>query len=195
APRIIPLSHDAREEFESYRVFVDRVKRGLEGREQQWLVKSESQVLRLAGTLEYLDWASRDDQGTGFDTIGVNMEPDEISKSCTVTATKLLREYFWPHACAALRQIGLTDRHRDLRRTLRWIKANNRMAISLKDIRREAMGGVLDAEQTRDLLDRLVVAGWLCPEKTETGGRARERGVWNREKYAAANATTPKKRQ
>ena len=47
APRIIPLSHDARDEFESYRFFVDRVKRGLEGREQQWLVKSESQVLRL----------------------------------------------------------------------------------------------------------------------------------------------------
>ena len=189
-PRIIPLSHDAREEFESYRVFVDRVKRGLEGREHQWLVKSESQVLRLASTLMYLDWASRDDQGTGFDTIGVNMEPDEISKSCMVTATKLLREYFWPHACAALRQIGLTDRHRDLRRALRWIKANNRMVVSVKDIRREAMGGAADAEQTRALLDRLVGAGWLRSEKTDTGGRPRERWLVNPKIFEAAETAT-----
>ena len=54
APRIIPLSRDARDSFEQYRIWVDGVKRGLEGREQQWLVKSESQVLRLAGTLTYL---------------------------------------------------------------------------------------------------------------------------------------------
>ena len=105
----------------------------LEGREQQWLVKSESQILRFACALTYLDWASLDDQsGTGFDRIGVNMEPDEVPKSCMVAATKLLREYFWPHARAALRQIGLTDRHRDLRRTLRWIRASGQTEISLK---------------------------------------------------------------
>ena len=70
---------------------------------------------------------------------------------------------FWPHARAALRQIGLTDRHRHLRRALRWIKANGRTEV-------EAFGGALDAEQTRDLLDRLVTAGWLRPGKTDTGG-------------------------
>jgi hypothetical protein len=64
----------------------------------------------------------------------------------------------------------LTDRHRHLRRALRWIKANGRTEVSLKDIRREAFGGALDAEQTRDLLDRLVT-GWLRPGKTDTGGR------------------------
>jgi hypothetical protein len=95
------------------------------------------------------------------------MEPDEVPASSMVAATRLMREYFWPHARAALRQIGLTDRHRGLRRVLRWIAANNRAAVSLKDIRREALGGALDAEQTRDLLDRAVAAGWLRLEKTE----------------------------
>jgi hypothetical protein len=171
APRIIPLSRDARDRFEEYRVWVDGVKRGLDGREQQWLVKSESQVLRLANTLTYLDWASLgDESGTGVGRISAGMEPDEVPESCMVAATRLLCEYFWPHARAALRQIGLTDRHRHLRRALRWIKANGRTEVSLKDIRREAFGGALGAEQTRDLLDRLVTAGWLRSEKTDTGG-------------------------
>ena len=79
-------------------------------------------------------------------------------------AIRLTSEYFWPHARAALRQIGLTDRHRHLRRVLRWIKANGHTEVSLKDVRREAVGGILDAEQTRDLIDRLETAGWLRPK-------------------------------
>ena len=127
APRIIALSREARDRFEAYRVWVDGVKRGVDGREQQWLVKSETQVLRLAGTLTYLDWASLDDaSGTGVGRISAGMEPEEISRtSCMVDATRLIREYFWPHARAALRQIGLTDRHRDIRRALRWIAAKS----------------------------------------------------------------------
>ena len=193
APRIIPLSHDAREEFESYRFFVDRVKRGLEGREAQWLVKSETHALRLASTLAYLDWASLDDaSGTGVDRISANLEPAEVPASCMVAATRLMREYFWPHARASLRQIGgLTDRYRDLRRMLRWIAANNRSAVSLKDIRREALGGALDAERTHALLDRAVAAGWLRVEKTGTGGRPRERWLVNPKLFeAAATAET-----
>ena len=139
-------------------------------------MKSESQVLRLASTLTYLDWASLgDESGTGVGRISAGMEPDEVPESCMVAATRLLCEYFWPHARAALRQIGLTDRHRDLRRALRWIKANGRREVSLREIRRDAFGASLDAERTRDLLDRLVTAGWLRPEKTDTGGRPLER--------------------
>ena len=117
APRTISLSHAARARFEDYRVWVDGVKRGLEGREQQWLVKSESQALRLASTLTYLVWASLDDgSDTGVGRINAGMEPDAVPEFCMVAATQLLREYFWPHARAALRQIGLTDRYRHLRR-------------------------------------------------------------------------------
>jgi hypothetical protein len=178
APRVIPLSCGARDKFEGYRILVDGLKRGLDGREREWLVKSETQVLRLAATLTYLNWASSRDVpsgATGFDIISAAMEPDEVAELSMADAIKLMREYFWPHARAALRQIGLTDRHKHLRRALRWIQANPSPVVSLMDIRREALGGSLDADQTRDLLDRLVAAGWLRFEKAETGSRPLER--------------------
>jgi hypothetical protein len=62
-----------------------------------------------------------------FGRISAGMEPDEVAESCMVATVRLLREYFWPHARAALRQIGLTDRHRHLRRALRqgqWLADN-----------------------------------------------------------------------
>jgi hypothetical protein len=178
APRVIPLSCGARNKFEDYRIFVDDAKRALDGRERQWLVKSESQVLRLAATLTYLKWASSQDvpsDATGLVLISAAMEPDEVAELSMADAIKLMREYFWPHARAALRQIGLTDRHKHLRRALRWIQASRSPIVWLVDIRRKALGGSLDADQTRDLLDRLVAAGWLRFEKTETGGRPLER--------------------
>jgi hypothetical protein len=193
APRVIPLSGGARNEFEGYRRFVDDLKRGLDGRDRQWLVKSESQVLRLAATLTYLNWASSRDvpsDVTGLDMISAAMEPDEVTELSMADAIKLMREYFWPHARAALRQIGLTDRHKHLRRALRWIRANRSSVVSLKDIRREALGGSLDADQTRDLLDRLAVAGWVRLEKTETGGRPRERWSVNPRVFETAPAGT-----
>src|SRR5262249_25632415 len=49
APQAIQLSQEAVEKFEDYRRHVDRMKRALDGVERQWLVKSESQALRLAG--------------------------------------------------------------------------------------------------------------------------------------------------
>jgi hypothetical protein len=180
AARAIPLSCGARNKFEGYRIFVDNLKHGLDGRERQWLVKSESQVLRLAATLTYLNWASQPPSGaTGLEMITAAMEPNEVTEPSMADAIALMRGYFWPHARAALRQIGLTDKHRNLRRSLRWIRANRLPAVSLKDIRREALGGSLDADQTRDLLDRLVAASWLRLEKTETGGRPKERWVVN----------------
>jgi hypothetical protein len=191
APRVIPLSRGARARFEIYRMHVDNLKRALDGRERQWLVKSESQVLRLAATLTYLNWASSRPSGaTGLEVIAAALEPDEIAEPSMVNATALMREYFWPHARAALRQIGPTDRHRHLRRTLRWIRANGLSVVSLKDVRREALGGALDADQTRDLLDRLVTAGWLRLEKTETGGRPKERWVVNPRLFETAPAET-----
>jgi hypothetical protein len=179
SPRTIPLSAEAREEFEDYRQFVDHTKRGIEGREQQWLAKSETHVLRLAGTLAFLSWAGMS-SSAGLESITAALEPNEIDQRFVAGAVKLIREYFWPHARAALRQIGLTDRHRHIRRTLRWLRANDRHEVSLRDIRREALGEGVDVEQTRDLVDRMIVAGWLRAEPAvKTGGRPRERWFAN----------------
>jgi hypothetical protein len=193
APRSIPLSADARASFEDYRRYVDQTKRALEGREQQWLVKSETQVLRLAGTLAYLDWASLQDapsSAMGVERISASMEPDTIGERFMADAIRLMREYFWPHARAALRQIGLTDRHIHMRRTLRWIRVHRMEAVSVKDVRREALGGSLDADQTLELLDRMTTAGWLRHERASTGGRPLERWHVNPKIFETANAET-----
>ncbi len=175
-PRVVPLSAGARAQFEEYRKFVDQTKRGTDGREQQWLAKSETQVLRLAGTLAYLAWADGPVSTSGLEGITASLEPTEIAERFMVDAVSLMQKYFWPHARAALRQIGLTDRHRNIRRALRWIRANDREEISVRDIRRDALAGSVDVEQTRDMLARMVTTGWLRTKGPEqTGGRPRER--------------------
>jgi Protein of unknown function (DUF3987) len=186
-PRIIPLSTDAREEFENYRRFVDQVKRGIEGREQQWLAKSETHLLRLACTLAYLSWANASPGAGGLESISADLEPNEINQQFMVDAVRLIREYFWPHARAALRQIGLTDRHRHIRRILRWVRVNNRHEVSLRDIRREALGEGVDVEQARDLVDRMAAAGWVRVEPViKTGGRPKERWTVNPQLFEPA---------
>jgi hypothetical protein len=99
-------------------------------------------VLRLAGTLSYLDWAWKGDS-----------EPAEVAANYVTAAVHLWREYFWPRSRAALRQVGLTDRHRDARRALRWIRGNGKTEVSIKEIRSDALGERLDAQQTRWLLE------------------------------------------
>jgi hypothetical protein len=47
--------------------------------------------------------------------------------------------------------------------------------VSREDIRRDALGRTLDADQTQHLLDALVWAGWLRETATRTPGRTRRR--------------------
>jgi hypothetical protein len=176
-PQCVPLSDGALAKFEEFRQLVDETKRGLDGRERQWFVKGETQVLRLAGTLAYMAWAISlaTPSSSGVEGIAGALEPNTIDEQFMVAAIRLWREYFWPHARAALRQIGLSGRHTNARRVLRWIKANAKTEVSREEIRREALCQCLDAEQTQQLLDSLVKTGWLRETATSTGGRARRR--------------------
>jgi hypothetical protein len=90
------------------------------------------------------------------------------------------------HSRAALRQIGLTESHTQDRRALRWIQINRKPEVSLLDIRREALGRRLHAEQTRRLLDVLVRAGWLKLVTTKTDGRAIHRWQVNQLLFSSA---------
>ena len=156
--RRIQLANDAVEEFERFRQFLHQAKESLDGREREWWAKGATHVLRLAGTLAYLDWAWRG-----------GSEPTEIASNYVTAAVRLWREYFWPHSRAALRQVGLTDRHRDARRALRWIRGNGKTEVSVKDIRRDALGERLDAQQTLGLLNTLVSSGWLLENTPKSG--------------------------
>jgi len=125
-------------------------------------------VLRLAGTLAYLSWS-----------IGVSPEPSEIDCSSLQSAVDLWRDYFWPHARASLRQVGLSDRHTNSRRVLLWIKSRGLTAVSLKDARRDALSQSLDGSHTEQLLDSLAEAGWLRKHMEKTGGRPQHRWTVN----------------
>jgi hypothetical protein len=177
APQDVWLSESAILRFEDFRQLVDKMKHGLDGRERQWFVKGELQVLRLAGTLAFLSWAISLDSPSvnGVDGITAALEPSQISEEFIVAAIHLWLEYFWPHARAALRQIGRNERHANSRRVLRWIKAHNKAEVSREEVRRDALAQSLDAEQTQALLDSIVQRGWLREMTTSTGGRSRRR--------------------
>ena len=70
----------------------------LVGREREWWAKAQTHVLRLAGTLSYLSWA-----------IDGGEEPKFIESDIMQAAIRLVRNYFWPHSRAALRQIGINQ--------------------------------------------------------------------------------------
>jgi Protein of unknown function (DUF3987)/Bifunctional DNA primase/polymerase, N-terminal len=155
----IPLSPDAWEEFAQFLQFAHQGKDAFEGREREWWAKMTAHVLRLAGTLAYLPWA-----------IEGGTEPAAINKGALSSAITLVRDYFWPHARACLRQIGLSERHTDARRVLRWLRANRKTEVSREDVRREALSQRLDADETTELLASLCRAGWLQEKKIRPSG-------------------------
>jgi hypothetical protein len=177
APHHIALSAEAVEVFERFRQTQHYGRDALDGREREWWAKSPAHVLRMAGTLCYLSWAM----------IG-GPEPKCIDVEYVQAAIGLVRDYFWPHTRAALRQIGLNERHANTRRVLRWIRAHSKDEISLKDVRREGLSQSLDADQTQALLDSLVKAGWLHDTATPTAGRPIRRWEVNPKLFTSAES-------
>jgi len=154
APRAIPLSPDALAAFEEFRQLAHNKKQALDGREREWMAKAQAHTLRLAGALEFVHWAF----------IG-GEEPKHISTQSINAAVRLVHEYFWPHSRAALRQIGLSEKHVNARRVLRWLAASARDEFSREDIRVGCLCRTLDADQTQSLIDALAKSGW-CKEIT-----------------------------
>jgi hypothetical protein len=165
--RDAPLSDKAKETFEHFRHFLHVGRAPLEAREREWWAKGATHVLRLAGTLSYLDWA-----------MGNSDEPKVIGDPFMKAAVRLWRDYFWPHARAALRQVGISD-DANARRVLRWAEANGKDTLSVLDVRRDALAQQLNAEQTEALLGKLERAGWLKKVTEKTPGRARHRWMVN----------------
>ena len=181
-PRYLPLDEGAKATFEAFRRDIHTGKSALDGREREWWSKGPGQVLRLAGTLAYVAWAMPATQPTTkrgveglMETARRAGEPTAIEALLVESAVRLWRTYFWPHARAALRQIGVTDRHGDARRVLRWLRAHRRVEVSREDVRRDVLAQRLDADGTQRLLDDLVKAGWLRARAVPGRGRTARR--------------------
>jgi Protein of unknown function (DUF3987)/Bifunctional DNA primase/polymerase, N-terminal/Primase C terminal 2 (PriCT-2) len=165
--RKTPLTAEAREAFEQLRKNVDAGGNALDGRERDWWVKLPNHVLRLTGTLCYLDWAMTSAP-----------EPTAIDVKFMQAAVHLAHDYFWPHARASLRQIGLTENHVTARRVLRWIATTGMVEVSREDIRRDALAQTIDADATQALLERLERAGWLRQSTSKPLGAGRPTVRW-----------------
>ena len=176
-PTYLSLSAGALREFEAFRQQVHSQMAALVSREREWWAKAQTHVLRLAGTLSYLGWA-----------IDGGEEPKFIESDIVEAAIRLVRDYFWPHSRAALRQIGINQPHADARRVLLWARAHDKKEISVLDARREALGQRLDAKKTHALLDSLVSAGWLRKMSASTGGRPRIRWEVNPLLFSSAES-------
>jgi hypothetical protein len=185
APRAIPLSDPAVTAFEQFRQYVHGLKEGLDGRERDWAAKMPTHALRLALTLTLFDYGLRG-----------GSEPTEVSEALMGAAIELMKGYFLQHSRAALRQVGLSERHATARRVLRWIRANRRPEISILDIRRDALAQSLDQEQTLAVVTALGKAGWLRESTIETGARDKPARRWSvNPKLHADNADNAENRE
>jgi len=180
--RDIPLSAEAEDEFAQFAQYAYAQKDTLEGREREWWAKTTAHVLRLAGTLAHLPWA-----------IDGGELPKAVNADVMAPAIELVRNYFWPHAQACLRQIGLTERHVNARRVLRWLRATRKTEISREEVRRDALSQRLDADGTTNLLAGLCRSGWLKESMTPSGpqgGKPIRRWSVNRKLFNTALAQT-----
>jgi hypothetical protein len=167
----LPLSDEALREFEQFRQFVHDAKQTLDGRDREWMSKAPAHTLRLALTLAFLVWARNG-----------GPEPTQIDKRYMVGAVRIVRDYFALHSRAALRQIGLSERHVNARQALRWTRLHGKTEVSVLDVRRDALSGRLDEGKTVELLDAMERGGWLRKVTTSTGskgGRPKHRWLVN----------------
>ena len=100
APRSVPLTADARLAFTQFAQFAHTERQSLEGRDREYWCKGTGHVLRMSGTLCFLEWA-----WSG------GAEPQAIEARHVEGAKLLWSGYLWPHGRAALRLVGLSDKH------------------------------------------------------------------------------------
>ena len=96
APRSVPLTADARQVFAQFAQFAHQERQLLDGRDREYWCKGTGHVLRLSGTLCFLEWA-----WSG------GAEPQAIEARHVESAVLLWKGYLWPHGRAALRLVGL----------------------------------------------------------------------------------------
>jgi len=167
APRSVPLTADARTVFAQFAQFAHQERQLLDGRDREYWCKGTAHVLRLSGSLCFLEWA-----WSG------GAEPQAIEARHVGSAVLLWKAYLWPHGRAALRLVGLSDRHSHARTVLRWLHVGNKATVSREEVRREALAQRLDAGETQALLDMLVRAGWLREIPTKVSGPGRPPRRW-----------------
>ncbi|TWT05959.1 DUF3987 domain-containing protein [Reyranella sp. CPCC 100927] len=168
-PREVPLAAAALTSFDDFRHQHHAEAGNLSGWDAAWWGKGASVVLRLAGVLDFLDWAARP---------AVTAEPAQVSAWSIQCAADLWWGYLWPHARAVGGRDGGNDHRQDARRMLRWLRHEQLLAVSPETLRRKALGGSRKAAQTERTALALVASGWLRQVKTKPDGVGRPAVRW-----------------
>jgi hypothetical protein len=176
-PIVLQLDEAAADRLEARLPELRRFMREADGLEAAWIGKAGGTIVRLAGLLTLMDWAA-DKQG--------NAPPPTIDEDAYARAERLWTDYFWPHAQGVFGQAALTLTERRVRRVGRWLARIKPEMVSLRELRREALGASVDAEETAGVIERLERYGALRvldPEGSRNGGPRRHRWQVNPELF------------
>ena len=168
APVFVQLEPDAADEFQAW------------WEARQWTVaradspliasamaKLDGLTLRIAQTLEFLEWA-----WTGSNA----PEPAQVGMKSLVLATRIIDEWVQPNLLRVYGDAALPKDQRDAMAVARWLLKHKPEKINARLLRLQAaIQGVKTAEAMDAALDVLVDARWLTPAGTRQGGtRGRE---------------------
>ncbi len=137
------------------------------GLEAGWFGKGRGHVVRLAAMLTLLAWSECDGQA-----------PRTISTDAVRDAADLWADYFWPVARNIFSSTGTTLADTETRKVVRWLKKSQVEAVSREDLRVEALGRKLKANQIDELIERLVDGGVLRPAIAVSKGPGRPASRW-----------------
>ncbi len=165
-PRVVPLSKDASELFQSWRVEHYAAEQNVTGLLASSYGKAPGHALRLALVLEYLWWAIVPDAP----------EPTAISKKAIAAAAHLVENYFKPMAECVFGDASVPEDDRVAATLAQWVVKTKPSVINLRAVRRKArLPGLRKAEKVKLAAEVLVDAAWLFPPTFPAGaGRPRE---------------------
>jgi hypothetical protein len=167
APLVLAMDQKAAELFERYCRYRHRHAADDESPFADWLAKAGSQIARLAGVLELLDWSQ----------VARAAPPPGIRHETLRHAIALWHFYFKPHAQAALALALPGPREDALARVIRWLKKTCASEVSRENIRESALARTVDARGADEIIARLEEMGVLARQSTSRG-RGRPPARW-----------------
>lgn len=167
-PIYLSLDPEAFALFDDFMRELHRGAREFDRLENGWIGKGRGTIVRLAGVLTLLAW-SEQEPGT---------PPQPIGRDALSGAIELWNGYFWPHARTVFNRAGRTERDRDARKVLRWLRQTRMPAVTRQDIRRDALGQTVDAAEADRVALRLEDAGVLRLDEVRREGRGRPVKQW-----------------
>ncbi len=131
--------------------------------------KGNGTVIRLAGILTLLEWATGPSGMT---------PPRTVSNAALSGAFRLWHDYFLHHARACLRPGQRSGYEQKLRRVLQYLREHRITHVGRSDVREKALGRTLPANEVKPILTELVRRGWLRQVPRAVNGPGRPSDNW-----------------